>query len=79
MMLIMISITNHYWLEVLLKKNYKYYESRGDKGQKTLSVKEYLYTIMPHLTDLINDQKNNGDGSNESKIQFNMCVSFVSS
>ena len=79
MMLIMISITNHYWLEVLLKKNYKYYESRGDKGQKTLSVKEYLYTIMPHLTDLINDQKNNGDGSNESKIQFNMGVSFVSS
>ena len=79
MMLIMISITNHYWLEVLLKKNYKYYESRGDKGQKTLSVKEYLYTIMPHLTDLINDQKNNGDGSNESKIQFNMGVNFVSS
>ena len=61
------------------KKNYKYYESREDKGQKTLSVKEYLYMIMPHLTDLINEQKNNGDRSNESKIQFNMGVNFVCS
>ena len=40
-----------------LKKNYKYYESREDKGQKKLSVKEYLYVIMPHLADLINGKK----------------------
>ena len=35
--------------------------------------------IMPHLSDLINEQKNNRDGSNESKIQLNMGVNFISS
>ena len=34
---------------------------------------------MLHLADLINEQKNNGDGSNESKIQLNMGVNFISS
>ena len=29
------------------KDNYKYYESRGDKDKK-LSVKQYLYKIMPY-------------------------------
>ena len=29
------------------KNNYKYYESRGDKDKK-LSVKQYLYKIMPY-------------------------------
>ena len=59
-----------------LKKNYKYYESREDKGQKKLSVKEYLYMIMPHLADLINEQKNKRE---ESKIQLNMGMNFISS
>ena len=30
--------------------NCKYYESRGDKDKK-LSVKQYLYKIMPYLSD----------------------------
>ena len=35
--------------------------------------------IMPYLCDLINEQKNNRDGSNEWKIQLNMGVNFISS
>ena len=61
------------------KNNYKLYESRGDKEQKKLSIKEYLYMIIPHLAGLINDKKNNRDESNEWKIQLNMGVNFISS
>ena len=61
------------------KNNYKYYESRGDKGQKKLSVKQYLYMIMPYLADLVNDHKNIRNESNEWKIQLNMGVNFISS
>ena len=35
--------------------------------------------IMPYLADLINEQKNNRDESNESKIQLNTGVIFISS
>ena len=38
------------------KRNYKYYESRGDK-EKRLSVRQYLNKITPHLYDLINDHR----------------------
>ena len=65
-------------VESYFEKNYKQYESRGDKDKK-LSVKQYLYMIMPYLSDLINEQRNNRDGSNESKIQLNMGVNFISS
>ena len=37
-------------------KKAKTYESRGDKG-KNLSVKQYLYKIMPCLSELINEHK----------------------
>ena len=60
------------------KENYKYYESRGNKD-KTLSVKQYLYKIMPYLSDLINENKAVENNSNEWKIQINMHVDFVSS
>ena len=43
-----------------IKNNYKYYKSRGDKD-KNLSVKQYLYMIMPYLSDLINDQMENSN------------------
>ena len=46
------------------KNNYKYYESRGDKDKK-LSVKQYLYMIMPHVGDIINDNKAIRNNSNE--------------
>ena len=58
--------------------NYKYYESRGDKDKK-LSIKEYLYKIMPYLGDLINDHKTIRNNSNKCKIQINMHVNFISS
>ena len=71
-----------YYKPVLIKSSfkntYKYYENRGDKDKK-LSVKQYLYMIMPNLSDLINEQKNNRDGTNEWKIQLNMGVNFISS
>ena len=35
--------------------------------------------IMPYLSDLINEQKNNSNGSNEWKIQLNMGANFISS
>ena len=73
---------DNYYKPVLIKSsfknNYKYYESRRDKDKK-LSVKQYLYMIMPYLSDLINEQKNNRDGSNKWKIQLNMGVNFISS
>ena len=68
---------NDYYKPILVKSsfknNYKYYESRGDKN-KQLSVNQYLYKIMPYLSDLINDHK-----TNEWKIQINMHVKFISS
>ena len=73
---------NGYYKPILVKssfkENYKYYESRGDKDKK-LSVKQYLYKIMPYLSDLINENKAIENNSNEWKIQINMNVNFVSS
>ena len=53
------------------KKNYKFYESRGDKDKK-LSVKQYFYMIIPNLSNLINDHKNIENSSNKWKIQINI-------
>ena len=73
---------NDYYKPILVKssfkENYKYYESRGDKDKK-ISVKQYLYKIMPYLSDLINENKAIENNSNEWKIQINMHVNFVSS
>ena len=65
-------------VESSFKDGYKYYESRGDKDKK-LSVKQYLYKIMPYLRDIINDHKAIRNESNEWKIQINMHVNFISS
>ena len=63
---------DNYYKPVLVrssfKNSYKYYESRGDKGQKKLSIKQYLYMIIPYLADLINDHKN--IRNSEWKIQL---------
>ena len=73
---------DNYYKPVLVKTSfkdgYKYYESRGDRDKK-LSVKQYLYMIMPYLSDLINDHKAIRNESNEWKIQLNMSVNFISS
>ena len=69
------------------KDNYIKYESRGDKD-KILSVREYLYRIMP-LEDMINNHKapiRDSNGviiedklSGEWKIQLTMPINLVSS
>ena len=73
---------DNYYKPILVKSsfknNYKYNESRRDKDKK-LSVKQYLYKIMPYLSDLINDHKTIRNNSNEWKIQINMHVNFISS
>ena len=51
-----------YYKPVLVKSsfenNYEYYEIRGNKDKK-LSIKQYLYMVMPGLADLINNNKKN--------------------
>ena len=42
-------------------------EKKEDKDKK-LSVKQYLYKIIPYLIDLRNDHKTNRNNSNEWKI-----------
>ena len=39
---------------------------------------QYLYEIIPYLSDIINDHKSIGNESNEWKIQINMHVNFIS-
>ena len=61
-----------------LTKNYRIYESKRDKNIN-LSIKEYLYMIIPYLSDLINIQKTNKNNSSKWKIQLNMSVNFIAS
>ena len=58
-------------MKILLK-------AEGIKTKK-LSVKQYLYKIMPYLGDIINYHKAIRNESKEWKIQINMHVNFVSS
>ena len=71
---------DNYYKPILVKtsfkNNSKYYESRGDKNKK---LWQYLYKIMPYLSDLINDHQAIRNESKEWKIQINMHVNFVSS
>ena len=65
-------------VESSFKDGYKYYESRSDKDKK-LSVKQYLYKIIPYLLDLINDHKAIRNESKECKARTDMNVNFASS
>ena len=71
----------YYYKQILVKssfdENYKYYESRDNKGRK-LSIEQYLDMNKPYLSDLINENKAIENSSNEWKIQINMRVNFVS-
>ena len=71
-----------YYKPILVKsffdENYKYYESRGDKGKK-LSIEQYLDMLKPYVSVLINENKAIENNFNEWKIQINMHVDFVSS
>ena len=61
--------SDNYYKPVLVgssfENNYEKYEIRGDKD-KELSIKQYLYIVMPGLADLINKKKND---KVECKIQ----------
>ena len=73
---------NIYYKPILIdssfKKNYRIYESKGDKN-KNLSIKEYLYMIIPYLSNLINIQKTNENKTRTWKIQLDMSVNFIAS
>ena len=59
---------DNYYKPILInsffKENYRIYERKGDKN-KSLSVKQYLYIIIPYLNKLINIQKTNENNSRE--------------
>ena len=69
-----------YYKPILVKsyfaESYKEYETRGDKD-KTLSVEQYLNTIIPYLKELINNHKAIKNSSDEWKMQLNMRIKFV--
>ena len=54
--------------------NYMEYKSNGDKD-KILSIKDYLDETKPHLSDMINNHKTQG----ESKIHLTIAIKFFSS
>ena len=53
--------------------NFEEYEIRGDK-HKNLMLKEYLVTITPQLTNLIEEKKNSTQ--DEQKVQLTMAIIF---
>ena len=69
------SIDEDYYKPTLVKSgynsNYIQYESKGDK---ILTVKEYLGLVEPYLADMINDYKSKG----EWKIQLTAEINFTS-
>ena len=70
-----LSIDKDYYKPILVKSgynnNYIQYESKGDK---ILTLKEYLTLIEQYLRELINDYKNNG----EWKLQLIAEINFIS-
>ena len=70
-----LSISEDYFKPIIVKSafnnNYIQYESRGDK---ILTIEEYLNMIEPYLVDITNDYKNKG----EWKIQLTTAINFIS-
>ena len=70
-----LSISEDYYKPTLVKSgynsNYTRYESKGDK---ILTVKEYLSLIEPYLADMINNYKSKG----EWKVQLTAEINFIS-
>ena len=58
------SIDKDYYKPIIansaFNNNYIQYENKGNKV-KTLTVKEYLDTIRPYLSNIINDHKTQGE------------------
>ena len=70
-----LSISEDYYKPTFVKSsynnNYTQYERKGDK---ILTIKEYLGLIEPYLADMINDYKSKG----EWKIQLTADINFTS-
>ena len=70
-----LSISEDYYKPIIVKSafnnNYTQYESRGDR---ILTIEEYLSMIEPYLVDMINDYKN----KDEWKIQLTTAINFTS-
>ena len=70
-----LSINEDHYKPILVKsgynKNYAQYESKGDR---ILTIQEYLALIEKHLRELINHYKNKG----EWKIQLTAEINFIS-
>ena len=70
------SIGKDYYKPILVKSgynnNYIQYESKGDK---ILTLKEYLALIEPYLRELINDYKNKGEWKLQLIAEINL-ISF---
>ena len=70
-----LSISEDYYKPIIVNiasdNNYIQYESKGDK---ILTIKEYLNTIESHLVDMINDYKN----KSEWIIQLTAEINFSS-
>ena len=71
-----LSINEDYYKPIIVKSasnnNYIQYESKGDK---ILTIKEYLSMIEPYLVDMINYYKN----KDEWKTQLTAEINFSSS
>ena len=89
------SIDEDYYKPIIVRgafnDNYIQYEIKGDKG-KNLSIKKYLNTIKPYLSDIINNHKTHGlvryhsgdktwleKTSSKWKIQLTITINFISS
>ena len=69
------SISGDYYKPTLVKSGYNNNHIQCEsKGDKILTVKEYLALIEQYLADLINDYKNKG----ECKIQLTAEINFIS-
>ena len=70
-----LSISEYYYKPKFVKggynNNYTQYQSKGDK---ILTIKEYLGLIEPYLAGMINDYK----GKGEWKIQLTAEINFTS-
>ena len=71
-----LSIGEDYYKPIIVNSvfnnNYIQYESKGDK---ILTIEEYLSMVESYLVDIINDHKNKG----EWKIQLSAEINFISS
>ena len=71
-----LSISEDYYKPIIVKSafnnNYIQYESKGDK---ILTIEEYLSMIEPYLVDMISNYKS----KDEWKIQLSVGINFISS